>query len=124
MEAKSVAARILALVNLVPQKCYLAQHERPFPERARATAFVSAFRSPFMTSPLSSEVPSRPVGRGCMTVSHLCYVANARCTAATARSTSASLVSQLHTEMRMQRLPRHVVPPKKASPPLRTLAIT
>ena len=41
---------------------------------------------------------------------------NTCCTAAIARATSASLVCQLHTEIRMQRLPRQVVPPKNASP--------
>ena len=45
-------------------------------------------------------------------------------TAATARSTSCSLVCQLHTETRIQRCPRQVVPLKKASPVSAIRAIT
>src|SRR5262245_12601662 len=41
---------------------------------------------------------------------------SARRVASTARSTSVALVCQLQTETRMERLPRHVVPPKNASP--------
>jgi hypothetical protein len=37
-------------------------------------------------------------------------------TASTARPTSPSLVCQPHTDTRMHRFPRQVVPPKKASP--------
>jgi len=48
---------------------------------------------------------------------------SARSTALTTRSTSASVVCQLQTEIRVQRSPRHVVPPKNASPPSRTFAI-
>jgi hypothetical protein len=43
--------------------------------------------------------------------------------ACTARLMSVSLVCQLHTETRMQRLPRHVVLPKKASPVATILAV-
>jgi hypothetical protein len=39
----------------------------------------------------------------------------ARRAALTARSTSSALVCQLQTETRIQRIPRQVVPPKKAS---------
>lgn len=45
-------------------------------------------------------------------------------TAAMARVTSCSLVCQLHTDTRIQRCPRQVVPLKKASPVSAIRAIT
>jgi len=45
-------------------------------------------------------------------------------TDSTARSTSLSFVFQLHTDTRIHRLPRQVVPLKSASPFLRVAAIT
>src|SRR5262249_13870863 len=63
-------------------------------------------------------VPARPFG-GCdagLSVIQGARLPSAHRAALTARSTSFGFVCQLQTETRIDRLPRHVVPPKKASP--------
>ena len=55
---------------------------------------------------------------------NLCLLYTSFATALTERWTSSSLVCQLHTLTRMARRPRHVVPPKNASPVATIAAIT